>query len=76
MSLWRRLTYWWDARANEPYRPSPRSPIYDIYAGNYRRYGIVRLLRGISSFYLRHWQWVISTIIAIGGLYLAVLALK
>ncbi len=35
-----------------------------------------KIARAIVSFYLQHWQWVWSTIIAILGLYIAVLALK
>lgn len=35
-----------------------------------------KIARAIVGFYLRHWQWVWSTIIAVLGLYVAVLALK
>jgi hypothetical protein len=35
-----------------------------------------KIARAIVGFYLRHWQWVWSTIIALLGLYIAVLALK
>lgn len=65
MRIWQRLRYWWDARADEPTQPSPRPAIYEFYAGDYRRYGVVRLLRGIGGFYLRHWQWLWGSVIAI-----------
>lgn len=65
MRIWQRLRYWWDARADEPGHSLPRSPIYEFYAGDYRRYGVVRLLHGIWSFYLRHWQWLWGIVIAI-----------
>ena len=35
-----------------------------------------KIARAIVGFYFRHWQWVWSTIIAVLGLYVAVLALK
>lgn len=35
-----------------------------------------KIARAIVDFYSRHWQWVWSTIMAVLGLYVAVLALK
>lgn len=35
-----------------------------------------KIARATVGFYLRHWQWLWSTIIAVLGLYVAVLALN
>jgi len=35
-----------------------------------------KIARGFVGFYLRHWQWLLGTAIAIAGLYVAILSLK
>ena len=35
-----------------------------------------KALRAFVAFYLRHWQWIWSTVIAVAALYVAALALK
>jgi hypothetical protein len=35
-----------------------------------------KLARALVGFYLRHWQWVWSTVLTLAGLWLAVLALR
>lgn len=37
---------------------------------------IAKLSQLLGAFYLKHWQWILSTIIAIISLYAAVLAIK
>jgi len=35
-----------------------------------------RLARALVAFYLKHWQWIWTTVIAVSALFVAVLALK
>lgn len=35
-----------------------------------------KIARYLVAFYLRHWQWILSTFIACGGLFVAYLRLK
>lgn len=61
IELFRKLKYWWNAKADQP---PPRSPIHDIYAGDYYRYGVVRVLRGIWGFWCEHWKLIIPWTVA------------
>jgi len=70
-----KIRYWWDARADEPSMPKP-SPLSEFYVGNYYRYGLTRLLRGIISFYFRHWKWLWSAAIGAASVYTAALQLS
>lgn len=44
--------------------------------GYYEQHLLSKILGAIWHFYILHWQWIWSTIIALLGLYLAVLTLK
>ncbi len=72
MGLLRKLKYWWNAKADQP---PARSPIYDIYAGNYYRYGVVRVLRKIWGFWCEHWKvlvpWAVATLVFFGFIHSA-----
>jgi hypothetical protein len=48
-----------------------------VFIGGWqRRHWTAEVARSIVKFYGQHWQWVWSTIIAVGSLIAAVLALK
>jgi hypothetical protein len=58
-----------------PYENESDSHIVFI-GGWQRRHWTAEVARVIVAFYGRHWQWVWSTIIAVGSLVAAILALK
>ena len=67
--------YHGDTKIHE-FENDPQSTIV-IFPMIYTEYHwTAKFARTIVRFYLRHWQWVWSTIIAVLGVYVAVLSLK
>ncbi len=67
---------WYRGRYVSPPENDPDSTIVIVSAGHYEQPLIASVIAVLAGFYIRHWQWVWSTILALLGLYLAVLALK
>ena len=67
---------WYRGTYVPPFENDPNSSIVFIGTGFYIQPPLARAIGAVAGFYLRHWQWVWSTIIGIIGVYVAVLALK
>ena len=70
------IANWYRGKYIPPPENDPDSPIFIISAGHYEQPLLAKIIGAVWSFNLRHWQWTLSTIIAVIGLYIAVLALK
>lgn len=65
---------WYDGKLVPVERePNPRSHIRMLH---YKRHWSATTARVLVKFYLRNWQWVIGTTIAVVSLWVAVLAIK
>ncbi|WP_124706218.1 hypothetical protein [Sulfuriferula multivorans] len=72
-----RIKRWYDGESKLHVFENDPASLIAIMPLPYTKYHwSAKIARAIVGFYLRHWQWVWSTIIAILGLYIAVLALK
>ncbi len=67
---------WWRGKFIPPTLDEVRKDIRIPQHGRYERPWPATFIGVIRAFYLQHWQWVWGMIVAIIGLYLAVLALK
>ena len=54
----------------------PDSPVWVAPMPYVEHHWSAKALRAFVAFYLRHWQWIWSTVIAVTSLYVAALALK
>lgn len=75
-SIAERVASWYRGKYIPPPANDPNDSIVIISPGYYDQPWIAKIIGVAWSFYGRHWQWVWSTVIALVGLYLAVLALK
>jgi hypothetical protein len=57
------------------YDNPPDSCVVKI-GGSYKRHWTASLARIFVSFYLKHWQWIWTTTIAIFSIWIAIIALK
>ena len=57
---------WYDGRPISHDDP-PRSSVV-LIGFAYRRHWTAAVARSLVSFWLRHWQWIIGTVIAVAGL--------
>ncbi len=71
-----RILRWYQGVYVPPPKNEPGSGIVFIGVGFYIQPPLARFIRESIVFYLKHWQWVWSTIIALLSLWAAVLALK
>lgn len=75
--MFSRIKRWYDGESKiQEFENDPDSSIVIMPLLYTEYHWSAKIARAIVGFYLRHWQWVWSTIIAILGLYVAVLALK
>jgi len=75
-SISERFADWYRGKYIPPPENDPDSSFVIFSLGYYEQPWLAKLLGVAWSFYVRYWQWVWSTIIALLGLYLAALALK
>ncbi|MDP9559948.1 UNVERIFIED_ORG: hypothetical protein J2740_001118 [Rhizobium nepotum] len=54
-----------------PYENDPRSSVF-IVGGGYERHWTALAARKLVEFWFTHWQWTIGTVLALVGLYFAV----
>lgn len=73
----RKVRHWYEGTSKtEEFDNDPNS-MYVIGPRFYTEYHwTARVARAVVSFYLKHWQWVWSTVLTLAGLWLAVLALR
>ncbi len=71
-----KFAVWYRGTYIPPPENDPNSSVVFIGFGFYVQPPLARVIGAIAKFYSLHWQWVWSTILAIIGLYVAVLALK
>ena len=71
-----RIANWYRGRYIPPPENDPDSSVVIISPGYYEQPLFAKILGAVWRFYRRHWQWVWSTVIALVGLYIAVLTLK
>lgn len=74
VTLFSRVRQWYEGELVS-YGNDPSSQVV-LMGGWQRRHWTAATARAIVEFYLRHWQWIWTTIIAVSGLVAAVLALK
>lgn len=55
-----------------PYRNDPDSPVVIVGPGHLRRPVLAYMIKWTFDFWLAHWQWVITTALAIIGLIFAI----
>ena len=67
---------WYRGKFIPPPPNDPNDSIIIISPGYYEQPLLAKSIGAAWAFYVKHWQWVWSTVIALVGLYLAVLALK
>ena len=65
---------WWEGDFI-PYQNDPHSGVI-LIGGTVRRHWSARAARALCDFYLRHWQYLWSTLLGIAVLIVAILALK
>ena len=75
-SITERLADWYRGKYIPPPENDPGSSFVIISPGYYEQPWLAKLIGVAWGFYVLHWQWVWSTVIALIGLYLSVLALK
>jgi hypothetical protein len=79
MAIWRRIRKWYEGTPPDPFVVnSPRFPALLIYKGRgrNRHHWTARAVRAVVTFSSQHWQWLLSTAVAVATVYVAVLALK
>jgi hypothetical protein len=69
-----RISRWWLGEFR-PYKNDPDSAVV-LIGGRYHRHWTADVAHAIVDFYLRHWQFVWTTALAIVGLVIAALAIK
>lgn len=75
--MFSRIKRWYEGEPKvQEIENDPRSSIVFMPLIYTEYHWSAKVARAIVSFYLRHWQWLWSTAIALMGLYVAVLALK
>lgn len=67
---------WWQGEYIPPPPDNPNSPFVVISAGSYRRHWTARTVRALGAFYLRHWKFLFTLALALGGLIGTYLNLK
>ena len=67
------LGKWYHGRWTQPYNP-PNGLV--IIGGHFEYHWTARIARAVVSFYLKNWQWVWGTVIALAALWVSVLSLK
>ena len=75
-TLRNKFAIWYRGTYVPPPENDPSSSVVFIGRGFYAQPRLARVIGVVAKFYTLHWQWVWSTIIAVIGLYVAVLALK
>ena len=60
----------WYEGVFEPYANDPNSSAI-IMGGDYRRHWTAHVARALVRFWLAHWKWIVTTVIAIAGVLLA-----
>lgn len=54
----------------------PESHGFVIFGPHFEYHWTARIARALVAFYLRKWEWIWTTLIAVASLWVAVLALK
>jgi hypothetical protein len=70
--LWPAIKRWWQGE----YELWDDIPGFVVIGGRYRRHWTAEVSRAVVFFVAAHWQFVISTSLAIAGLVFAFLALR
>jgi hypothetical protein len=52
------------------YENDPNSSVF-VVGGDYERHWSARAARIMVEFYLREWKWILATLLALAGLYVA-----
>jgi len=65
------LKRWWQGTYVPPAPNDPHSSVVVISPGTYRLHWSSRAAHVICEFWLAHWQYVISTVIAVVGIFIA-----
>lgn len=71
MSLIQKIKDWYRGKYVPPPENDPNSGVVFISLGYYEQPLLAKIIGGLCRFYLKHWQWVIGTIIAIIGIIVA-----
>jgi hypothetical protein len=71
MSLIQKIKDWYRGKYVPPPKNDPNSGVVFISPGYYEQPLLAKIIGGLCHFYLKHWQWVIGTMIAIIGIIVA-----
>jgi hypothetical protein len=75
--MFSRIKRWYEGETKLlEFENDPNSSVFIMPSFYTKYHWSAMIARIVIGFYLRHWQWVWSTIIAVLGLYVAVLTLK
>lgn len=75
--MFRRIKRWYEGETKlHEFENDPNSSVLIMPLVYVEHHWSAKIARAVVGFYLRHWQWLWSTMIAVVGLYFAALALK
>jgi hypothetical protein len=66
-----RLKVWYRGRYISPPPNHPYSSVVFVSPGHYEQPALAKVLGIVGRFWLAHWKWIIGTVIAVVGLYMA-----
>ena len=61
---WKRIKRWYEGEY-VPYKNDPRSSLGFVGGGAYEKHWTAQLARGFVTFYLKHWKWLWTPVIAV-----------
>ena len=75
--MFSRIKRWYDGEPKmHEFENHPNSSAFFMPMPYTEYHWSAKVARAIVGFYFRHWQWVVTTIIAVVAIYVSVLSLK
>lgn len=71
-SVKQRVLDWYEGTYVPPPPNEPGSPIIFISAGHYEQPPLAKALKWLGNFWLKHWQWIIGTVIGVIGIVVSI----
>jgi hypothetical protein len=66
-----KIKTWYRGRYVPPPPNDPGSPIVFISPGHYEQPMVAKILGVVATFWLKHWQWIIGTVLAVAAIVVA-----
>jgi len=72
MKLVEKIRIWYRGRYVPPPKSEPGDPFVIVSPGHYEQPRLAKALEAVAQFWLQHWKWLIGTLIALIGVWVAI----